>query len=949
MANPSPTCQVREGAGAWQDTTDGVDVTAGSSLTIRLIDTSPYAWSLECIGTDENNDASAINSTLVLNNSSKTATLTAPGAGAALLFRSTINGGVSSDGTARPSYATTFKVAVRTTNGLRVGALGETVENDHARGATGLINAAIRAVDSLLGGSPTNAAPPATSLSNARVDASTPPTWFTYKTPIGAYKAPTAVTAALHTSLLAPANAASGVILELYWAPTTSGSGNVKFQIDVVYTSVDGVVGSATTLARIVATPAAADKLQKTQFQYLAGVTPNSVIEVRVARVGGGSDTYAGDVVLMHLGLGIGIYNAPAVVSPTYNTIADVTSKATTYTGLTFTRTGSTAYLQTADGVVESQGNNVALWEDRNDGAGGGVWGFASYTNDVTDAFDINNAFWSTVGSPTRTTNVGDGPLVGSGNADSIRDTSAAAAAVVYHSGFTTTPPHRFGSIWLKDGSNPNAPSPQKTGLVHTYPVTNGTSIDARESERLSAGVASWKRLTTRTHGLGTIGNFCIAPSAWSGSASAGYTENVAGTGETIVWGAQTTTAPADVPLISGSASGNMVIGLSTPATLVDSGDFDFEITLVMRQDRWTANGATQNQIPSGYILKATSTDGELSLRYDAGTSPKSYYDDAFILKVRGVDVVSLVGNGSNTELMHGWRNGDKLTLRAWYRVSTGQCGIRLSVNGTCTALTATAGSGTWGKTGSTTGTALAAPSSAYLLSDGSSNFFAAQISGVVKSYVLAAGNPPTFAPEFVWVGDSTSAPYLRTICTVSALIKNSEAASRQGSLSIACASETIQQQITRWSAIVDKSKIAAVVIYVGFNNINGSAESASTVLGRIQTLINTIASDRPTAKIILCQLHPCKTWVATTPKYQVWQDVNSGINGGTGINTTVTPITGAHAIVTSHVATLNNGSDDLAYPNYAIASGDVHPNDWGRIVIANAVRTAMQGLSLLP
>ena len=87
MANPSPTCQVREGAGAWQDTTDGVDVTAGSSLTIRLVDTSPYAWSLECIGTDETNSVTAVNAGLVVNNAAKTATLTAPAVGSALLFR----------------------------------------------------------------------------------------------------------------------------------------------------------------------------------------------------------------------------------------------------------------------------------------------------------------------------------------------------------------------------------------------------------------------------------------------------------------------------------------------------------------------------------------------------------------------------------------------------------------------------------------------------------------------------------------------------------------------------------------------------------------------------------------------------------------------------------------------------------------------------------------------
>jgi len=148
MANPSPTCQVKEGSGAWQDTTDGVDVTAGSSLTIRLVDTSPYFWSLECIGADETLDVTSINAGLSVNNATKQATLTAPSAGgSALLMRSTINGGVSNDGTARASYSTTFKISVPTNSGLRVGAFGETTENDSASGATSIVNKAVRALD----------------------------------------------------------------------------------------------------------------------------------------------------------------------------------------------------------------------------------------------------------------------------------------------------------------------------------------------------------------------------------------------------------------------------------------------------------------------------------------------------------------------------------------------------------------------------------------------------------------------------------------------------------------------------------------------------------------------------------------------------------------------------------------------------------------------------------
>ncbi len=126
---PSPICDVREGAGAYQSTTYGVDVSADAAITIRLADQSDVqSWSIQCVTTDETNDAEALTAALAIDSATKTATFTAPAPGSTLRFRSLINNGLDANGIVDDDYEATFCIYVPTPDGKRVIAADETTE-----------------------------------------------------------------------------------------------------------------------------------------------------------------------------------------------------------------------------------------------------------------------------------------------------------------------------------------------------------------------------------------------------------------------------------------------------------------------------------------------------------------------------------------------------------------------------------------------------------------------------------------------------------------------------------------------------------------------------------------------------------------------------------------------------------------------------------------------------
>lgn len=143
---PSPNCQVKDGAGAYGPTTNGVNVTPANTITINLISSAGVSvWSISCITTDDTSSASAVTAALVIDSVAKTATFTAPAAGKAYRFQSQINGGIGPDGTALSSYTTTFCIYTPVAgSGLRVHALDETFEAHATFGWLADLNSLIR-------------------------------------------------------------------------------------------------------------------------------------------------------------------------------------------------------------------------------------------------------------------------------------------------------------------------------------------------------------------------------------------------------------------------------------------------------------------------------------------------------------------------------------------------------------------------------------------------------------------------------------------------------------------------------------------------------------------------------------------------------------------------------------------------------------------------------------
>src|ERR1019366_3625606 len=143
MPLPSPLCLVG-GSPPPFDAGSGATVTGG-----LVSGAGALYWSLQCTDTDETNTAAAVNATLVLNQTLKTFSFTAPASlGSAVRLMSTVGiacPGLDANGVSQPSFTSTFKVNVRAANGLAVVTTNEVYDQSTAFGWIAELNAAIRA------------------------------------------------------------------------------------------------------------------------------------------------------------------------------------------------------------------------------------------------------------------------------------------------------------------------------------------------------------------------------------------------------------------------------------------------------------------------------------------------------------------------------------------------------------------------------------------------------------------------------------------------------------------------------------------------------------------------------------------------------------------------------------------------------------------------------------
>lgn len=141
----SPTCEVKDGSAAYVATANGVNLTVGNTIVIRLASTVDVStWLIECATTDDTSSASSVTASLSVDSTLRTATFTAPAAGKAYRFRSRVNNGLDVNGVADPALETTFCVYTLTSGSRRVIAADETTEGNATFGWIAWINDLIR-------------------------------------------------------------------------------------------------------------------------------------------------------------------------------------------------------------------------------------------------------------------------------------------------------------------------------------------------------------------------------------------------------------------------------------------------------------------------------------------------------------------------------------------------------------------------------------------------------------------------------------------------------------------------------------------------------------------------------------------------------------------------------------------------------------------------------------
>lgn len=222
---------------------------------------------------------------------------------------------------------------------------------------------------------------------------------------------------------------------------------------------------------------------------------------------------------------------------------------------------------------------------------------------------------------------------------------------------------------------------------------------------------------------------------------------------------------------------------------------------------------------------------------------------------------------------------------------------------------------------------------------------------------------PSELADAEAWV--SQSAP---RVCTIGDSVYDAASTSRTATLfepetitlvgpimpvaNLATWGDDITKQNPDWTALPTsvKDDLDVVVVGVGHNDVKGRVDSGATiaqVMSDYQDLVDEIRGDVPeSCKIIGVQLIPCDAWLDTATNAAnckaAWDDFNEALTG-VGANA----ITGLDAVVTSHVAILDDGSGNLK-TFYNSQDDGIHPNTLGRGVIAQAIRSTLVSLGLI-
>jgi hypothetical protein len=175
------------------------------------------------------------------------------------------------------------------------------------------------------------------------------------------------------------------------------------------------------------------------------------------------------------------------------------------------------------------------------------------------------------------------------------------------------------------------------------------------------------------------------------------------------------------------------------------------------------------------------------------------------------------------------------------------------------------------------------------------------------------------------------------------------------GRYDVAESGRKIAEQKASFIALSDKSALDAVVIQIGLNDVKGRVgeglATTVTVIADLQDLVATVrAAVSASCRIYIAQMTPCRQWLESATDgaaaYAAWLAVNEAIAGGGA-----TPITGVDRRITSHVAQLADGSNNLL-AIYDYNDDHVHTSSEARWINAQAWRGdafELDGLLLTP
>jgi hypothetical protein len=293
------------------------------------------------------------------------------------------------------------------------------------------------------------------------------------------------------------------------------------------------------------------------------------------------------------------------------------------------------------------------------------------------------------------------------------------------------------------------------------------------------------------------------------------------------------------------------------------------------------------------------------------------------------------------------WLRDDDVRIRAWYRPSTGEAGIRMACNG---ALGYTA-------TAKTSGGPLAAPAAFWWGSlEGKSDHLHGRHT---LHLVHAKADLPAPDPvEGVDIGDSIASSYLSNVSIASRYYTIDERRTRRwGVLAVPGDLITYQKRHFLESPFRGMASVKVFVIQVGPNDIVSGFTLEGMTSG-LQSLIDRVRENNPNAKIVLCTMTPMRKRLEDIfgadagPKIALFDAFQKNILG-----TGPTPIRGVDVVVSGHTVQMADANGNLLpqysqWPRGGIGEkGEgLHPNDAARILMAHQRRIeALAPLGILP